>query len=72
MSKIAPALFFVALVSSIYFGMNWYVLGRLLTLFGIARRPWWFPAALVPLSLSFVLAFAPPADVGTSGETSFP
>ena len=65
MSKIAPALLFVSLVSSIYFGMNWYVLGRLLTLFGVARRPWWFHAALVPLSLSFVLALTLESRFGT-------
>ncbi len=58
MSKLAPTLVFVTLVSTIYFGMNWYVLGRLLTLFGLARRTWGFYAALVPISLSFVLALS--------------
>ncbi len=56
MSRWIPTLLFVTLVSTIYCGMNWYVLGRLLTLFGVPRRPFWFYIALAPLSLSFVLA----------------
>jgi len=44
---------FILVVCSVYFGMNWYVLGRLFSLFGL-KRTVWFYLALIPLTLSFV------------------
>jgi len=42
-------------VSSAYLGMNWYVLARLFHLFAI-RTTIWFYIALIPLTLSFIVA----------------
>lgn len=44
---------FILIVCSVYFAMNWYVLGRLFSLFAL-KRTVWFYLALIPLTLSFV------------------
>ncbi len=48
---------FVLVVLSVYLGMNWYVLARLFRLFAI-RQTFWLYLALVPLTLSFIVALA--------------
>ncbi len=54
---------FVLIVCSVYLGMNWYVLARLFRLFGL-RQSGWFYVALVPLTLSFVVALALESAIG--------
>jgi hypothetical protein len=44
-------------VFSVYLGMNWYVLARLFHLFVISRTVWFY-LALIPLTLSFIVALA--------------
>ena len=48
---------FVLVVFSVYLGMNWYVLARLLHLFAINRTVWFY-LVLIPLALSFIVALA--------------
>ena len=54
---------FIAVVLTVYLGMNWYVLARLCRLFAL-RRGGWFYLALFPLTLSGVAALALEARVG--------
>jgi uncharacterized protein len=49
------AMLFVLVVSSVYLGMNWYVLARLFHLFALSKTLWFY-VSLVPLSLSLVVA----------------
>jgi predicted MPP superfamily phosphohydrolase len=46
---------FVLVVSSVYLGMNWYVLARLFHLFALSKSLWFY-VSLVPLSLSLIAA----------------
>ena len=46
---------FVLVVSSVYLGMNWYVLARLFHLFALSKTLWFY-VSLVPLSLSLITA----------------
>lgn len=46
---------FILVVCGVYLGMNWYVLGRLCSLFAWERATRFY-AALIPLTLSFVTA----------------
>jgi len=54
---------FILVVCSVYFGMNWYVLGRLFTLFAL-KRTVWFYLGLVPLTLSFVGSLSLESTIG--------
>jgi len=54
---------FILVVCSVYLGMNWYVLGRLFRLFAL-KRTIWFYLALIPLTLSFVVALALETVIG--------
>ena len=56
---------FVAFVLAVFLTMNWYVLARLFHLFGL-RRGGRFYAALVPLTLSVVVAIPLESRVGNS------
>ena len=48
---------FVLVIFGVYLGMNWYVLARLFHLFAISRTVWFY-LALIPLTLSFIVALA--------------
>ena len=54
---------FILAVCNVYFGMNWYVLGRLFSLFAL-KRTVWFYLALIPLTLSFVASLALESAIG--------
>ena len=54
---------FVLVVSSVYFGMNWYVLSRLFRLFAL-RPGSWFYLALAALSVSLVAALLLESTIG--------
>jgi predicted MPP superfamily phosphohydrolase len=54
---------FILIVCGVYFGMNWYVLWRLCSLFAW-RRTAWFYAALIPLTLSFVVSLSLESAIG--------
>ena len=54
---------FVLVVSSVYLGMNWYVLARLLRLFAF-KQGGWFYLALVTLTLSFIAALSLESTIG--------
>jgi len=60
----------ILIVCSVYLGMNWYVLARLFRLFALRQAPW-FPLALVPLSLSFIVALVREATVGARATGAF-
>jgi len=55
---------FVLVVFSVYLVMNWYVLARLCHLFAM-RKTVWFYLALIPLTLSFIVALALESRFGT-------
>ena len=54
---------FILVVCSVYFGMNWYVLGRLFSLFALKRKVWFY-LALIPLTLSFVGSLSLESAIG--------
>lgn len=54
---------FALVVSTVYLGMNWYVLARLLRLFALSRSGWFY-LALVPLTLSFIVALVLESTIG--------
>ena len=54
---------FILIVCSLYFGMNWYVLWRLCSLF-LLKRTVWFYLALIPLTLSFVVSLSLESTIG--------
>ena len=54
---------FILIVCSLYFGMNWYVLWRLCSLFAL-KRTIWFYVALIPLTLSFVVSLSLASAIG--------
>jgi uncharacterized protein len=54
---------FILIVCSLYFGMNWYVLWRLWSLF-LLKRTVWFYVALIPLTLSFVVSLSLESAIG--------
>ena len=55
---------FIAVVLTVYLGMNWYVLARLCALFAIGRGGWFY-FALFPPTVSVVAALALESRVGT-------
>ena len=54
---------FILIVCSLYFGMNWYVLWRLCSLF-LLKRTVWFYLVLIPLTLSFVVSLSLESTIG--------
>jgi predicted MPP superfamily phosphohydrolase len=54
---------FILIVCSVYLGMNWYVLTRLSHLFAL-NRTIWFHVALIPLTLSFIVALVLESAIG--------
>jgi hypothetical protein len=54
---------FVLVVCGVYLGMNWYVLARLFSLFAF-NRTIWFYLALIPLTLSFIVALVLESTIG--------